>query len=110
MHRHFMITINLTDEEELRQRVHLAELTDELFALINLNGTGRSHFGGRIRYLTGQLEAGSETGRWHWQLYLETTESMRISTVVNILKRIFGKSTSVRVEVRRGVNSRRLPM
>lgn len=102
MHRHFMITINLTDEDELRQRNSLAELDDELFALINLNGTNRSHFGGRIRYLTGQLEAGSETGRWHWQLYLETTESMRISTVVNILKRIFGKSTSVRVEVRRG--------
>lgn len=103
MHRHFMITINLTDEDELNQRKTIDELDgDNFFKLINHNMTQKRHFGGRIRYLTGQLEMGSMTERWHWQLYLETTESMRISTVVNIFKKVFGKRTSVRVEVRRG--------
>lgn len=101
MNRHFVITINLTDEQEIEFIDYTVEGLNEYFELFNLNPADRD-FGNRIRFLTGQLERGEETGRLHFQLYLETTESMRVSTVVNRFKAVFGKRNSVRVEVRQG--------
>lgn len=98
MYRNFVITVNYTDEmmkmsEEWQLKWAALEDGEEFW---------QARFTNRIRYLVYQLERGEETGRLHLQMYLELHDSMRIQTVVNVVKSIVGKGKSVRVEKRQG--------
>lgn len=95
-----MVTINLTDRqienlesrESSEREAFLAQLATEPIQRL---------FNNRVRYITYQAEIGEETGRLHLQIYLETTDSMRTTTVANLLKKWFFKGTSVRVTDRK---------
>lgn len=101
MKRAFVFTVNLTDQQivnldncpDSEREAFLAQLADSHIQRL---------FGNRVRYITYQAEVGEETGRLHLQGYLETTDSMRKTTVANLLKKWFFKGTSVKVDYRAG--------
>ena len=99
MKRAFMATVNLTDQA-IRTIDQMDDAEREAYLSLLACDDIQRLFNNRVRYITYQAEIGEETGRLHLQIYLETTDSMRTTTVANLLKRWFAPGTSVRVTER----------
>lgn len=99
MKRAFMVTINLTDAS-IRTLDRMGEPEREAYLSNFATDDVQRLFNNRVKFITYQAEIGEETGRLHLQMYLETTDSMRTTTVANLFKRWLPPHTSVRVSNR----------